>query len=270
VASQPALRRTNPLRDVVPAPPGAALGGGLHAAEAGRLRDELRPLQETLRPLAAAEVERDDGAEARHLDTRQLVPWIVRETRVADRLHSGSPGEQLRDRHRIRAPPLQPKLERGERAVGQPGLERPGDAAGLPPPGPQGLGTLGAAGGHVAEQQVGVPGKVLGGAADRQVGAELQRPLTERRGGRVVHGGDRSPLAGRRGEVRHVAHLKTGVDPALGQVAARHAAQVHVAVRRDHGGVAGAQLGQQDRRGGRLPEANSTTSPTSSSDSARS
>jgi hypothetical protein len=63
----------------------------------------------------------------------------------------------------------------------------PGIAPAGAPPLAERLRSLGVAGGHVAEHQVGVPRHLLRGARERVRRAEVERPLEQRPSRGVVH-----------------------------------------------------------------------------------
>src|SRR2546423_10586489 len=176
-----------PLGHVVPAPARAALRARPHAPEAGRLRHQPAVREEALRAPPALEREADDRAEAAHLPEGDLVGGVVRKARIAHGAHVVAEQQPLGQRQGVRALPLQSQLERPKRTVCEPGLERPGDRAGLRAPRDETLGQLRGADRDVAEDEVAVPAQMLGDARHAEVCPELQRELAERSGQRVVH-----------------------------------------------------------------------------------
>src|SRR2546421_2024444 len=118
-----------PLRHVVPAPARAALRARAHAPEAGRLRHQPAVREEALRAPPALERETDDRAEAAHLPAGHLVGGVVRKARIAHGTHVVAEQQPLGQRQGVRALPLQPQLERRQRTVCEPRLERPRNGA---------------------------------------------------------------------------------------------------------------------------------------------
>src|SRR3954453_11570620 len=92
------------------APARAALRAGVDAAEAGRIEHELAGVDEALSTLGGLERERHDHAARAHLE-----PTLP---------------QGARDCLRVRTLSCEADPEGRERAVRQPGLERPGDGAG--------------------------------------------------------------------------------------------------------------------------------------------
>ncbi len=173
----------------------------------------------------------------------------------------------------------------------EPGLHGPGNRTDDLAPAPYGGHRPGIAAGHVAQQDVAVAGELLGAAGHREVGAERQRALTQRRGERVVHGDQGATRVGRLGESPDVAHVEPRVgrrldpqqlrpvqDVELGVPAGRRGAHLDavrlqliadqrqrlIAVVGQDGYVTGAQLGEE-HRGDRaaMPEANTSVSTSS-------
>ena len=76
---------------------------------------------------------------------------------------------------------------------------------------PEALGDLGIAGGDEPADDVGVTAEVLGGRVHHDVGAELERPLQERRGERVVDDDARAALVRDRAHAQDVDDRERGV-----------------------------------------------------------
>ena len=112
-------------------------------------------------------------------------------------VHVVAAGERLGERAGVRLRALQPQPERGQRAVREPGLERPEHRAGARAPGAQLIGERGVAHADRAEQHVRWPLSALVPRQHREVGAVVERPQAERRGDRVV---DRQQRAARRAQ----------------------------------------------------------------------
>ena len=157
------------------------------------------------------------------------------------------------------------------------------DRAGRGAPVAQAGQQAGVAGRDVAQDEVGVAGQTLGVRRHRQVGAELERELAERRGGRVVDRHQRAAGVGLGGDRRDVADVQAGVarrlepdqgrlagdageprpgggraghrDAEAGEVAVDQVAHPVVAVGRHGQRVAGAEHGHEDGRGRGLARA---------------
>ena len=104
----------------------------------------------------------------------------------ADAGHVVAAVERVRQRARVRLRALQPQAERGQRAMGEPCLERSEDCCPSATASHELLGQRRVADADRAEQHVRVPGQRLGAREHREVGAVVERPEAERRGDRVV------------------------------------------------------------------------------------
>ncbi len=126
------------------------------------------------------------------------------------------PGGQLGG---VGAGPLQPQRERAEPPQRQPRLHRPRDGtaeravAGQSLP--QGLAPFARTGHGDTEDDVGVPGEVLGRGVDDDVRAVVEGALQQRRGEGVVHRHQRARLVPRPGERREVGDVQQGVGRGL-------------------------------------------------------
>ena len=142
-------------------------------------------------------VEGHDGAEAGHEAARGGVGRVVGAAGVAHDLHPGVLGEVLGELGGRRACALKPQRERAHAADGEVGLECAGRGSGKLAPLAQSVRALVGRGDDGAEQQVGVAAEVLRGRVHDQVGAELKRPLDQRRRERAVDHHQRVRLAAR-------------------------------------------------------------------------
>ena len=127
VCSHPALKRMKPSGTSSVPQRAAPLGGGVHAAEAGGLVDEPAGGEEGLGALRAPDVEPQHGPEAAHLANGDGVGGIAGKARVADGDHVLARGQELGERPALAVPRPKAQRERGQRAVGEPRLEGPGD-----------------------------------------------------------------------------------------------------------------------------------------------
>src|SRR5690606_36147410 len=71
-----------PFGHGVSAPASTAFGGRVHAAEARRLANEAQGSEESFGRRAIRELEADDGAEGIHLPRRDVVAWMIGESRI--------------------------------------------------------------------------------------------------------------------------------------------------------------------------------------------
>ncbi len=110
---------------------------------------------------------------------------------------------------------LQPDPQGAYPPEGEPGLPGAGDRAVQAPVSRECLVQVWIRRDGGTQDDVGVPGEVLGDGVDHHVGAEVERTLDERCGERVVHHRDRTVLS-RRGEAgRQVRDLQQGVGGGL-------------------------------------------------------
>jgi hypothetical protein len=142
----------------------------------------------------AAQVERDDRAEALELAPRGLVSRIARQAGIACHRDHRMPCEALGQCHRVALSPLQPNGERPGPADREERFERARccsrELPSLPQRGQQGA----VAHGDHSAKQVGVSADELRRRLHRHVGPELERALIERGSECVVHAEDRSRL----------------------------------------------------------------------------
>ena len=142
--------------------------------------------------------------------------------------------QQLGDRLRVFRLPRQAQVERGQAAMNEPGLHRPGDGADQRAPLPHRLEQLRVAHRDMAEHDVAVAVEGLGVRRHREVGAVTQRRLAEHRRRRVVDGEQRAGGMHPRGERLDVADVEAGVARCLdpdqldaAEIGARHRRRRH-------------------------------------------
>jgi beta-glucosidase len=180
--------------------PAAALDAGLHAAEAGRRHPQAQPLHDRVGTRGAAgRAQADDRAVPAHLRGRARVP---------DLHDAGVRGQPLREVQGGALRALDPQGQRPDAAQRQVHLERAGDRPVHRAVGVQPLAQARVVGEHGAEDDVAVPGEVLGHRVHDDVRAVLQRPLHQRGGEGVVDGDQRARGVPCRDEGRQVRDLE--------------------------------------------------------------
>ncbi len=107
-------------------------------------------------------------------------------------LDLGRGAQQLDDRRGAARVGLHPQVQRAQPAVHEEAVERPRHGADRVLDEAQALVSLCVAGDDGAADDVGVAAEVLGRRVHDEVGAELERPLVDRRGERVVDGDERA------------------------------------------------------------------------------
>ena len=130
--------------------------------------------------------------------------------------HAGMGRQEPGDRQRVLAVPRHPQRQRLEPAQHQPALERPRDAAARGAPVAQQRAQRRVAGDDRAAQHVGVAGDRLGERVHRRHRAELERPLQQPGGDRVVHHERRVARRRDLAEGSQVGHLQQRVGGRLG------------------------------------------------------
>jgi hypothetical protein len=197
-------------------PPASSLDERLHATEARPVHDQRGRLAHPLRVVGLARrLERQDGAEPRHLPDRELVARVVGQSRVAHPDDARVLDEPLGDHLRGLGGPAHPQPEGADAAQHQPGLERSWDAAEEGAGALEAVAELEVARHEGAHDDVRVTGQGLRRAVQHDVGAEVQRSLQDRRREGVVHHGHDTVPLGRGAGRREVADLQGRVRGAL-------------------------------------------------------
>ncbi len=168
----------------------------LDAAEALGGRAQPQATDEATRPGPAAEIERDDTAERRHLLAGQVVLWVGLQAGVVHGDDLTTAREPAGDLLRVVAVPLHAQRQRLDSAQDQVGVEgrddRPGALLDLPQLRPPGL----VGGDHRAADAVAVTVEVLGRRVQHQIGTPLEGSLEAGCREGVVDDGQQSPSPG--------------------------------------------------------------------------
>ena len=212
------------------------------AAKAGRLFDQRAARKERLGPGRIGQFKADQEAAVRHLRADGALRRVARQTWVAQAAHGGVVGQPGGDHGGAGAHPLQPHLQRLKPAMHQEGLERPRHRAGHPPPVAHPCHQARIAARDMTEQHVGMARRRLGVGGHHQIGAQVQRPLQQRRHRGVVGNHPRPRRAGAGGDGGDVDHVQPGVRRGF-QVDHRRAVKAGLGI------VAGRQFGDLDAQG---------------------
>ena len=197
-------------------PATATFQGRLDPAQARDVDPEARGVGHGLGCFGpTVQLEADDRPEGGHLRGCQTVPWVLGKAQVPYPRDGRVPGAPSGDLRGVGAGALPPQREGAQPTQGDPRLHGPGDAAAEHPVAGDALDEVGVAGDDDSEQDVGVPGQVLGGAVHDDVGPEVQRLLAQGGGEGGVHDDERTGLVGGRRDRRDVHDLQRRVGRGL-------------------------------------------------------